>query len=143
MPSTTFIIETKGDEVEARMINHNGVQYAPALVGVYTPSDLKTLVDRAVLTSKLVPDMKFHWKINKCKKHSDTRFECFGSDEIQTLNGAKIQTFGLYTTDSVEDGIAGILKRTQVSLALFINDKSLEIEMPYFSHLCATDFIVP
>lgn len=132
-PSTSFVIESQGKELIARVIHHYGAKYAPAISGIFTPNDLPTLSRRAKAVEKMKNDMSFRWPLSKCKKHDDFRFECFGTDDVQEgEGGAKFAPFALYTTRVKEEGIAGALEYLQVTMSFDVDqDRDPSIEMRY------------
>jgi hypothetical protein len=137
-PSTSFVIESKGKELVARVLHHHGAKYAPAISGIFTPSDLPILARRAALVEKMSADMSFRWPLSSCKKHDDFRFECFGTEDMQLgEGGAKIAPFALYSTKIREDGIAGAYESLQLTMTFDVDgERDPSIEMKYPMEAC-------
>ncbi|MCO5143192.1 MAG: hypothetical protein M9962_08900 [Oligoflexia bacterium] len=134
--TTTFVIWTENEDLYARVIHHNGAEYAPAIVGIYTPKDIPILERRANLVKQMQNETTFRWKKEKCKFREGNRFECFGTDDIQYgRGGEKIEPFALYSTEVAENGIAGKLNYLWLRLTFDVDGESgpaVEMEYPTF-----------
>jgi hypothetical protein len=138
--STAFVIETKGEEVQARVIHFYGANYAPAISGTFTPSDLPLLARRAGFIAKMKDDTTFRWPLKKCKSISPERFECFGSDDKQEgKDGTLFEPFALYSTKVVEDGIVGKQENLRLTLSLYSGEEEGVVEMSYSKEDCSAD----
>ena len=130
-PTTSFLIRTEGKQVRAQVLHHNGTGYAPAISGTFTPNDLPLLTERAKIVEKLGKNMFFTWQLEKCKIYDEMMFKCFGSDEIQEVNGMKVKTFGLYTSRSTMFAMGQTFNSMRVVLSLTVDGKSIDLDMPY------------
>lgn len=137
-PTTSYLVESRGEELVVRVIHHNGTKYAPAISGIYTPNDLPILAKRAALVEKMADDMTFRWPLKNCKKHEGMRVECFGTDDVQEGKGkAKIAPFAFYTTKTSEEGIAGKWEYLNVTMSFDVNgERDASIDMRYFDGEC-------
>lgn len=135
-PTTTFIIGTAQDEVIARMINHNGMKYTPAISGVFTPNDLKILTERAELAQKLNSDMYFRFNRSMCEKGPGYSFYCIGVKEPQTVNGAKVETLYISVSKTTTESVGFTSVSHIVRLSLRIDGKDVPIEMHYHERDC-------
>lgn len=131
-PTTSFLIEQKGEEVVARVIHHNGMKYQPLWSSTITPNDLSMLEERASVMNKLSTDMSFRWPRKNCVKHGEFRFECFGTSDVQTINGLKVEPYALYTSLVSHDNLAGKYEELKVYMSYDINGKGgFSTEMNY------------
>ena len=141
--STSFLIETKGVEVQATVIHHYGSEYAPAISGIFTPSDLPTLERRAKFIRQMKPQMTFHWPLKACKNFGEGRFECWGTKDVQEgENGVKFEPFALYSTKVTEEGVAGKLEYLQLTLSVYASPNDNEggtVEMRYPREGCSAN----
>lgn len=134
--STSFMIDTVGKEVQARVMFSYGAAYAPAISGIFTPSDLPTLEKWAGYIKKMKPEMTFHWPRAKCKAEK-SRFECWGSDDVQEgEGGVPFQPFALYSTNIIEDGVAGRQEFIQVTMSVFTGNDNGTVEMKFPKEGC-------
>lgn len=137
-PTTSYLVESRGEELVVRVIHHNGSKYAPAISGIFTPSDLPILAKRAALAEKMADDMTFRWPLKNCKKHEGMRFECYGTDDVQEgRDKAKIAPFALYTTKLTQDGPGGKYDYLDVTLTFDVDsERDGSIEMRYADGEC-------
>ncbi len=142
-PTTSFVIQSQGKELVARVLHHNGARYAPAISGIYTPNDLPTLSRRAKAVEKMKDDMTFRWPLSKCKKHDEFRFECLGTEDVQEgVGGAKIAPFALYTTRVKEEGLAGTYEYLMVTMSFDVDEqRDPSIEMKYPKENCIPEVL--
>ena len=129
--STSIVAETKDKELHLRVVHHNGVGYAPALSGNYTPNDIPILTERAALARKLAMDMTFIWPIEKCKKIDDIRYECSDSKQVLDVNGVKIKPWSIEISRFTEEFSFGTFVSNKASILLNIDGKDLFLEMRY------------
>ena len=115
------------------VIFHQGPDFAPAINGMFTPSDLAELAARAARVKKLRDQMTFAWPLENCRQRGELRFECLGSDDVQTgRNGEKIRAFALYTARIDEDGLAGRRSLLRVNLSFTVEgDGDAYVTMDY------------
>lgn len=137
-PTTSYLVESQGEELVVRVIHHNGSKYAPAISGIFTPSDLPILAKRAALVEKMADDMTFRWPLKNCKKHEGMRFECYGTDDVQEgKEKAKIAPFALYTSKLSHDGPGGKFETVDVTMSFDVNgERDASIEMRYYDGEC-------
>ena len=138
IPTTTFVVWTEGEEVLARVIHHNGSQYAPAIVGTYTPNDLPTLAKRAAAVRKMKNDTTFRWPKAKCQHLGEMGLYCTGATgTAEGEEGAKLKPWALYTSTVVEEGVAGKLESMNVSVIFDVDqDRDQSVEMKYPKGSC-------
>ncbi len=134
--STSFYVGTNNDKVVARMINYYGMKFAPALVGVFTPNDVKLLAERAELVQKLNKDMLFYFDRKSCKKGPGLTFQCMGVLEPQFVNGAKVDTLYISVLKKSTETVDFSYVNHIVRLSLQIDGKEVTIEMPYQENEC-------
>lgn len=138
-PSTSFVIRQEGGRLLGRVIHHNGLAYMPIHSGIITPSDLKIMSERAATLTQLEPDMEFSWPLEKCVRHDDHRFECFGTDDRREINGKQVVPFALFTSRINHDNIAGQYEDIMVTLTFSIDGKSYATDMNYPVRNCWRD----
>lgn len=135
--TTSFSLKEKGDQMEVQVMHSYGSEYAPGLTGTFTPHDIPLLTERAELVRKLKPIMTFHWPLKKCS-FPEGRVECFGSeDEQEGEGGVKFQPWALYTSKISEDGLAGKLEYTRITLSLYTGRKETVLKMDFSN--CLSD----
>lgn len=129
-PTTSFIIQTKGDRVQARVIHHNGLKYMPIHSGIVTPNDIKMLAGASADLAKLGTDYVMTWNASNCKVEGEKRFSCFDGDDTN-IAGAKVSPWAIYTSRSVHDTIAGRYENVTMSLSLKIDGVDRSFAMDY------------
>lgn len=138
VPTTTFVMSTVGKDLEVLVMHSNGSSYAPSINGVFTPADLPLLTERSLLVEKMKDVMLFRWPMKNCTRHSEQRFECFGTDDVQLgKGGEKIQPFAIYTAVSTEEGIGGKWDYLTVNLSFKVDGKGdPSLSMKYLKTDC-------
>lgn len=136
-PATTaFFAGAIGEDLVVRMVNFHGMDFTPALSGNFTPHDLPTLSQYAEAARLLNSDMHFKFNLKKCVKGEGLLFECLSANEVQTVNGAKVETIAFYTMQSTVQMVSGTYLRLMAHLTLYVNGKILAIEMPFSDGDC-------
>jgi hypothetical protein len=137
IPSTSFWLRTEGDKLIARVIHHYGPQYAPMHNGMVTPNDLEVLKPRAEAVKKLPSDYEFSWPAKNCNFPAAYRMDCMNSSDTKTINGVKLEPWGIYTGITDRTNIAGRYREINVDLNLEIDDVNVFISMSYPEGSCS------
>jgi hypothetical protein len=139
-PSTTFIGETI-DKVKLKVtfINHNGVEYMPIHSGLLTTNDLKAMLAKSELMTKIGDYAKFTFDLANCDLHKDKTFSCFRGSTLKGTDGKDIQVFTLMSSFTDQKFSDYEYKQTSMLLGLIIDGQSLYIPMDYQRNEC--DFV--
>lgn len=138
IPSTSFLIKEHDGKLEARVIHHSGAKYAVMFSGMITPMDLETLKPRAKTTEKLPADATFFWPLENCKFHENMRFECFGTNDVKTIGGVKLEPFSLDSAIMDHDNIAGKYRELEISFGVRVDGADTTVSMQYQIAACHT-----
>lgn len=137
-PTTSFGIWTEGEEMVVRVLHHHGSRFAPAFTGVYTPNDVSYLAEVAKLVQKMPAITTFRWPRKNCSLNGAV-LKCFGTEDVQEgEGGAKLKPFGVHTSRTKVESIAGTNEYTHVSVVFDVDGKSgPRLEMPFPEGECS------
>jgi hypothetical protein len=137
-PTTSFVVETVGAEVHARVIHHNGMKFMPIWSAIVVPNDLPMISTRASELAKLGETYTVRFAKSACKKTGEKMFDCFGG--LQTDHqGIKLRPDALHTERVTYDNIAGVYQRHWMHLTVSFDGKSHPISMQYQPEDCFED----
>ncbi len=122
-PTTSFITETKGSDVELSLYHHNGVEYAPFWSSIIVPQDLKILEGKADLTRKVGDYIQVKWPKENCSWSGDELISCMGGGQ-QLTAGTSIEPWALYSNVIVEKSFAGEYKWVEMTLSYYTKDEN-------------------
>jgi hypothetical protein len=129
-PTTSFVVETVGEEVHAHVIHHNGMKFMPIWSSIVVPNDLPMLSTKASELAKLGERYTVRFAKSSCTKTGDKMFNCFNG--IQTdHNGIKIRASALHTERVTHENIAGIYQEHWMHLTVGFDRQSHPISMKY------------
>jgi hypothetical protein len=135
-PTTTFVIETKGSNIEFEVIHHNGGTYAPFWSSLVVPNDILNLSERADLIQKMGAGFKSTWPSKNCSWTGKNKFSCFGSDDIINVQGITVKPWALYSAAITDSSFAGDYNYIEMSVGFTADDKSQSYTMRYQEHEC-------
>ena len=135
--TTSFVIRDIDPNITVvEVFNHNGTAFMPIFDGVATPTDLSTLTARAKTLTDLGSYLRFEWPKDKCKKTDDLVEECFGSTELQDINGHKVKAWAFDSSYVTEKSMAGKFNSYKLVLNLEIDGDTYAVPMRYADTEC-------
>lgn len=94
--TTSFILETSGDEMLLTTKHVNGVDFMPVHEGIITPHDLPYLTDASTMLKHMGAQNQFRFPKTKCKSYGEGVMSCFGGNS-QALGGVQMQALSINT----------------------------------------------
>ncbi len=138
-PTTSFILTAQSENVEVRVINHNGINYAPLYSGLMTINDISYLKRSADFFSKLGDDFTVKFATERCRFEQNKFFTCSQVNAAE-FNGVKVDSIYFSTTESVDKIPDFEFNRTNVKISFRKGDEEYKIEMSYYDNSCELDF---
>lgn len=137
-PTTSFLLEENKDNIELKVINHNGAKYAPVYSGIATPSDIDFIKKSGEFFNKTGDFFSIKFAKENCRIEEDKFYTCVIKEESE-ISGIKINTVYFTTSESV-DKIPGFeFTRTNVRLSLREHASDMleyKLEMSYYDQDC-------
>lgn len=134
-PTTSFVAFTEGENINVRLIHHNGVKYMPVWSNIITPNDLPVISETANILSELGNSMNFTIPASSCEVDG-MMINCFGHSGVQEINGHKVNLWAVYTKIENERSFAGEFNSIWSNLAIDVDGKSYWIPMKYYDYEC-------
>ncbi|MGZ3692664.1 MAG: hypothetical protein ACXWQO_00220 [Bdellovibrionota bacterium] len=136
-PTTSFILEEKGDEMVLRMIHHNGVGYMPIHEGIVVPNDLGFLAAKAKILTRLGAETEFRFPKAKCKTYGAGLLSCSGG-ERRNIDGLDVEALHLITEKNTKQVFDDKIEYVRIELSLNImgNPPVSELSMNYAPEEC-------
>lgn len=129
--TTSFTLETSGDEMVLTTKHFNGVDFMPVHEGIITPHDLTYLTDVSTMLKHMGTQNQFRFPKSKCKSYGDFVMSCFGG-ETKVLDGIKMQALSLntakVTTQVFSDKVESIKVVLDVNIEGFVPVQELTME---------------
>lgn len=137
-PTTSFLIEQTKDELDVRVIHHNGSGYVPFRDALIVPNDLPLIQSHAQLISKLGNEWNFKWPRKSCNADSPMFFQCIGDAQSFETNGIRIQPFAISVSDMDYRSIWTNFSQKNVRLSFYAGDdkQTYDVTMNYSPHEC-------
>lgn len=136
IPTTSFFVKDNGESVSVEMFNHNGTSYMPIFDGLATPNDLRLLKQKAKVLSSLGNNLHFNWPRAKCTEQEDLVQQCFGSTEVQKINGHNVKAWSFNSSLVMEKTAMGKFNSYKLILNLDVDGNSYYIPMKYSENEC-------
>jgi hypothetical protein len=136
MPTTSFLGEVKGENLELTVIHHNGTGYMPIHRGIVVPNDFPYLKEKAEALTKMGERQLFKFPLEKCKLYAPTRFSCASGDK-QEFGGVPMEALYFHTTKITEESFDWKFERTKAELNMLISGLPVqEVPMEYYDGEC-------
>jgi hypothetical protein len=120
MPTTSFILETQGEEAVLTTIHHNGTGYMPIHEGVIVPNDLPYLARKAELLKKMGERNEFRFPLANCKVYGSGLLSCHGGN-AQVFEGVAMRALSLETSKVTERAPGVVAESVKVRLSVQID----------------------
>jgi hypothetical protein len=136
LPSTTFQVEKKSDEVWVQVLHHNGTRYLPAWNGVITVEDLTTIQKSHQRLEKLGENFTLKWPVSKCEFKDAFLVKCIGGAEIENINGTPVLAWGFVSSAVTDLSLLGEFKYWVLEIHMQIAGESTILPMRYNFQEC-------
>lgn len=138
--ATIFVIEETDERIEITTVHANGMEYAPLDVRMITPNDVVNYLPKKVAALKKIPETTtFSWPKNKCTIHDGFRFECYGTDDVQTHEGVKLAPFGVWSERIINQNPAGQYVERAVTMSVDVDGETVHVRMIYPENGCTVN----
>jgi hypothetical protein len=137
-PTTSFVVETVGNEVLAHVIHHNGMKFMPIWSAIVVPNDIPMLSSKASELAKLGDRYTVRFARSSCQVTGEKMFNCFNGTEVHH-NGIKLQATALHTEKVSHENIAGTYHRHWMHLSVNFDGKTHPFSMEYSPDDCFVD----
>ncbi len=138
-PTTSFFLDETQDNIELRVINHNGAKYAPVYSGIVTPSDIDHIKKSGEFFDKIGDFFTIKFAKKDCRIEEDKFYTCVLSAESE-ISGTKIKSVYFSTSESVDKIPDFEFTRKNVRLSLREHAEDIleyRLEMSYYGNDCA------
>lgn len=135
-PTTTFVTETKNDEVELTVIHHNGHKYVPVYNGPVTISDIPLLQTRGEIFKQTGDIFTLKFDLKECEKTGDWQYACF-TDQKTRAGNIDIESAYIYTTKAKEWVMGTALSKVTTTLSIRVGSFYHDTSMNYYDKECS------
>jgi len=129
--TTSFILETSGEEMLLTTKHVNGVDFMPVHEGIITPHDLTYLTEVSTQLKHMGMQNLFRFPKSRCKIYGEGVMSCFGGNS-QVLDGVKMQALSLntqkVTTQLFDDKVESIKVILDVNIDGFTPVQEITME---------------
>ncbi|MGE3260323.1 MAG: hypothetical protein AB7K68_00950 [Bacteriovoracia bacterium] len=140
MPTTSFMLEDRGEEMVLKVLHHNGTAYMPIHEGIIVPNDMAYLERKAKTLPLLGTETEFRFPRSRCKTFGEGLISCAGG-ERRTIGGLDVEALNLVTERNTRQIFDMKFSFTRVVLSLNIagSPPVQEMSMNYYNDECKFD----
>lgn len=141
-PTTSFLVSDNGPIVEVRVVNHNGLKYAPLYNGLMTLNDIDYLKRTAEFFSKIGDDFTVSFKKEKCKFVENKFYSCSKPEKFE-IGSVTADAVYFSTTETVDKIPDFEFTKTNAKISFRKNNEDYNLEMSYYYNGCELTGLEP
>lgn len=134
-PTTSFIAETKGEEVRLIVLHHNGVKYMPIHQGIIVPADLPLLAQKAEVMQKLGDRFEMVFEKKGCKTYGKNLFSC-GNGRVIASGSPSAERASLVTKTATERLYDVEFEKSSISAGFKVDGTYYSIDNDFYFGDC-------
>lgn len=135
-PSTSILLQEKGEVVDVMIWHHNGPLYAPIHMGPITPDDVAGLQTSANLIMKLGDRYDFTIPKSKCEQEGDQVISCTGGSDFYP-NGMKAKPGYVQVSKVLKTVFRYKYEETHITFNFEVDSKTVQISSVYQAGECS------